>query len=404
MSPNTFLTSQEITRNALEILHAKLNFVGSINQQYDSSFAKKGAKIGSQLRIRLPNKYTVSTGRKYEGQGTQETSETLTVATQKHVDSQMYSDDLALSVDDFRQRILEPQMTVLAAAIEFDVMSMTLDVANSVGTPGTVPGSTANQALLPWLQAKQRLDENLAGGSGRCVQMDGDANSYTVNGLASLFHPSGTINKQFTEGWLGHNSGMDYYHNTLLPRLDNGSATDGTVNGAGQGGDGSLILAGQGNLGTIKKGQIFTLAGVYDVHDETKQSWGRLKQFVVTADAIADGAGAATIAFAPKIITEGAYQNASALPANGAAITWAGAASTNYGLNLAYCKDAFAFVSADLDIPNGVDMKYRAKMDDISMRFIRWFDGDEDEWKSRFDVLYGYKTLREVEACRIWGG
>lgn len=402
--PNSFLTSQEITREALAILHAKLNFTRSISHQYDNSFAKTGAKIGSQLKIRLPNKYTVRTGRTYEGQGTNETNETLVVATQKGVDSEIFSDDLALSMDDFKKRVLEPQMSVLATTIEFDVMSMALDVNNSVGTPGTIPGSTANQALLPWLQAKQRLDESLAGGAGRCVQMDGDANAYTVNGLASLFHPDKVLTKQFAEGWLGSNSGLDYYHNTTLPRLTTGDRADATVNGAGQGGDGSIILASAGVSAVAKKGEIFTIADVYDIQDETKAAWGRLKQFVVTADATASAGEAMTVTFAPAIITEGAYQNVNSAPQSGAIVTWAGSASTAYGINLAYCKDAFAFVSADLDMPKGVDMAYRANMDGFSMRFVRDFDTRKDEWVSRFDVLYGFKTLRAEEATRIWGG
>ena len=368
----------------------------------DDSFAIKGAKIGSQLKIRLPNEYTVRSGRTYSGQGTNEQSETMVVATQKGVDSELYSDELTLSIDDFAERILEPQMSVLASDIEYDCLSMGLDVANAVGTPGTTPGSTSGEALLPWLQAKQRLDENLAP-SPRCVQMDGAANAYTVNGLSSLFHPDRTLAKQFTDGWMGHNSGIDYYHNTLLRRLTLGTAEDGTVNGSGQGGDGSMIMASVGVSSTIKQGQIFTIADVYDVHPETKQSWGRLKQFTVTANTTASAGEAATVEFAPAILSTGARQNVDAAVVTGAVVTWTGTASTTYPVNLAYHRDAFAFVSADLEMPKGMDMAYRASMDGISLRFLRWYDGDEDQWKSRFDVLYGKKTIRQQLASRIWG-
>ena len=122
------------------------------------------------------------------------------------------------------------------------------------------------------------------------------------------------------------------------------------------------------------------------------------------ADGVASAGEAATVTFAPAIISSGARQNVDAAAGDGAIVTWTGAASTSFGLNMAYCKDAFAFVSADLEMPGGMDMSHRAKKDDMSMRFLRWFDGDEDQWKSRFDVLYGYKTLRQVEATRIWGG
>ena len=111
----TLLTSTIVTRKALEIMHNKLNFIGSINRQYDKSFAVEGAKIGSTLLIRLPNQYTVRTGQTASIQATNETSETLTIATQKGVDVNFTSADLTLSLDDFSERILEPAMAVTAA-------------------------------------------------------------------------------------------------------------------------------------------------------------------------------------------------------------------------------------------------------------------------------------------------
>lgn len=398
------LTAQEITREALDVLHSKLNFIQSINRQYDSSFSKKGAKIGTSLKIRLPNEYEVRTGATYSGQGHNEQSETLVVATQKGVDSEISSLDLTMSMDDFRERVLVPQMSVLAAVMEKDALDMTLDVANTVGTPGTIPGSTASQALLPWLQAKQRLEENLAPGPYK-AQINGDASTYTINGLSGLYHEGRTLAKQFTDGFLLRNSGVDYFHNTLTKRLTLGTvvtATGATVNGANQGENGTVVLASCGAAGTIKKGTICTL-GVYDVHPETKESYGRLKQFVVTADATADGAGAATISISPTIVTSGAKQNVNAAVTNGATFTVAGTASTGYACNLVYNRDAFAFVAADLEMPKGVDMGYMANIDNLPLRFIRWYDGDSDLWKSRFDVLYGYKTIRQQLATRVWG-
>lgn len=396
------ITSEEVTRNAMEILHEKLNFVGGINRQYDSSFAKTGAKIGAQLKIRLPNEYVTRTGSAYSGQGHNETSEILVVSTQKGVDSEISSVDLTLSMDDFRPRVLEPQMSVLAAVIESDALSMTLDVANAVGTPGTTPGSTANQALLPWLQARQRLDENLAPGP-YMAQIDGTASTYTVNGLSSLYNDQRTLSKQFTEGFLLRNSGLDYYQNNKVKRLTCGTRADATVNGDNQGEAGTVILASAGVTATIKKGEIFTIANVYDVHPETKESYGRLKQFVVTADATSDGAEAVTVSISPTIVTSGARQNVNAAAVSGAVVTWAGTASTSYPCNLVYARDAFAIAFADLEMPKGMDMAHQMNADEISLRFVRWFDGDSDMWKSRFDVLYGYKTLRQQLATRVWG-
>src|SRR6478735_7990369 len=133
---NTILTPTAVTREALRILHQKLNFVGSINRQYDDSFAKSGAKIGDTLKIRMPNRYVVRTGKTIDVQDTAEDSQSLQVATQKGVDTNFSSADLTLSLDDFSKRILDPAMSVLAANIEYDAMSMYKDVYQQVNGMG----------------------------------------------------------------------------------------------------------------------------------------------------------------------------------------------------------------------------------------------------------------------------
>lgn len=396
------LTEQAITREAAAILHEKADFIMSIDRQYDDSFAKTGAKIGTSLKIRMPNEYVTREGSDWVDQNTNEQAETLVVATQRGVDSSISDLDLAMSMEDFKSRVLEPQMGVLASIIEADALNMTFDVSNAVGTPGTTPGSTASQALLPWLQAKQRLSENLAPGPYR-AQIDGNAATYTINGLSSLYNDQRTIAKQFTEGFLLRNSGVDYMQNNRVKRLMLGSRESATVNGDNQGEAGTIVLASAGVSATIKKGEIFTIADVYDVHPETKESYGRLKQFTVTANTTSNGAEAATISISPTIITSGARQNVNAAAASGAAVTWAGTASTAYPINLVYARDAFAFVAADLEKPKGMDMCYTANIDKLPLRFIRWFDGKTGKWCSRFDVVYGFKTIRERLACRVWG-
>src|SRR5690606_747263 len=152
---NSILTPTAVTREALRILHQKLNFVGTVNRQYDDSFANSGAKVSNQkigpsLKIRLPNQYSIRTGAVIDVQDTQEDSETLTVSTQKGVDVNFTSADLTLSLDNFSERILKPAMSVLAANIEADTMNMYKDVYNEVsdvGSPISSSGSLANILL-----------------------------------------------------------------------------------------------------------------------------------------------------------------------------------------------------------------------------------------------------------------
>lgn len=396
---NTFLTPADITRKALPILHNKLPFIGSINRQYDSSFAKTGGKIGSQLKIRKPLQFDIRTGRTLSTNSMTETSDTLTVATQAGVDLEYFSDERALSMDDFADRYLKPAMSRLASYLESQAMNMTLDVYNQVGAAGTTPN-----ALLVYLQARQKLEEHLAPTDDRTVLINSSAMAATVNALSSLFHESRSIAHQYKEGFILRNSGFDFYESQLIKSITHGTMTNTTpvVNGSNQGEAGTIAITGAGATATVVAGQVFTVADVYDVNPETGDAYSSLKQFVVTAAATCSG-GAATLSISPTVITSGAYKNVSAALASGAALTWVGTASTAYAYDLAYHKDAFTFATADLPLPMGTDNAARKVMDGISLRYVQDYDIVNDRFIGRFDVLFGKLTTRAEHACRIIG-
>ena len=75
-----------ITREAIRLWKNTNAFLQNIDTQYDDYYAQSGAKIGSNLRIRLPNDFVVTTGPGASVQDTAEQSVTLVLATQKHVD------------------------------------------------------------------------------------------------------------------------------------------------------------------------------------------------------------------------------------------------------------------------------------------------------------------------------
>ncbi len=390
---NTLLTPSQITREALRVLHQKLNFIGAINRQYDDSFAKDGAKIGSALRIRLPNQYTVRTGAALSTQDTTENQVTLNVTTQKGVDTTFTSVEMTLSLDDFSKRIIDPAMSVLAASIEADAFSMALDVYNAVSNIGSAI------TFKNTLQARKILNDNLAPMDGnRSVILNTQDNVDLVDALKGLFQDSSEIKAQYRDGVMGHTAGFEFSENTLLPTQTTGTAlaaTTYTVNGASQVGSAITVATG---ATTFKKGDVVTFAGCFRVHPETKAVLGDPQQFVVTAD-YAGGAG--NLAIAPAIVTSGGTQNVSASPTNGGAVAKIGGASAVYKPSLAFHKDAFTFATADLVLPKGVDMASRAVMDGISMRLVRQYDINADKFPVRLDVLYGYQTLRAQLACRI---
>lgn len=388
---NALLTPTAVTREALRILHQKLNFIGNIDRQYDSQFAIEGAKIGDSLKVRLPNEYTVRTGKTIAVQDTDETSVTITMATQKGVDVEFSSADLTLSLDDFGARILEPMMSVLAANIESDALSMYKDVFNQVNNVGS------SATFLTILQGRKLLVDNLAGSTNLKANLDTQTNVDMVDVLKGLFQDSANISKQYLEGMLGRTGGFEFFENTLMPRHVTGS-DDGTgdylTDGAGQTGSSLVIDTG---TGTLLKGDIFTVAGVNRVHPETKVDTGNLQQFVVTADT---GASATSVSISPEIIATGARQNVSNAAADGQALTKVGGASATHDISLGYVKDAFAFVTADLRMPRGVDFAAREVMDGISMRIVSDYDISNDDFPTRIDVLYGFKTLRGSQAVR----
>lgn len=397
--PNTLLTPTAVTREALRVLHQKLNFVGSITREYDDSYAKEGAKIGDSLKIRLPNQYTVGDGATITPQDTTESSVTLQVSTQKHVPMSFTSAELTLSMDDFSERIIEPAVSVLAAKIEADVLSNVYkDVYNQVNNHGA--SATFNKVL----QARKMLVDNLAPINDRQVCLNTQDNVDMVDALKGLFNAQETISKQNREGVLGKTAGFTFAENTLLPSHTRGAATTAYTTSTQVGAlpvaatPVAAITVATGT-GAMNKGDVFTIAGVFRVHPETKASTGTLQQFVVAADYVG-GAGSVTIS--PAIVLAGAAQNV-VIPSTSAtaSLSFAGTISTASGISLAYQKGAFAFATADLVLPKGLDFAARETHDGISMRILRDFDITSDKLITRVDVLYGYKTLRPQLAARL---
>lgn len=409
---NTLLTSDKILRKALQVLHAKLNFIGNINTSYDNQFAGQGGtdKIGESLRIRLPEKFEVTSGATLQAQASTEQSVSMAVSTRKHVGMNFTQQDLTMNIDDFNERKIVPAMSALASAIEADALSMGLDIYNMVGTVGTTPAS-----LAPFLSAKAKLNQYLAPkDQNRNVLIDSATTGALVNGLTGLFNDQSSLAAQYREGEMGRTVGFKFAENDLLPVLTTGNRTGSiTVDGAAPTGS-TIALKALGQDTIINKGEVFTIAGYYAVHPETKVPYSHLQQFVVTTTT-ATASGQTTIAslpISPAIVTSGAYQNVSGTPGADAVIILKGgaecggvAASANpsvlYGQNLAFHKDAFAFVTADLLLPSGVDFAARKVMDGISMTIVRDYDINNATMPCRVDVLYGYKTIRPELACRI---
>jgi hypothetical protein len=400
---NSLLTIDMITRKCLEILENNLVISRNVNKEYDDSFAVEGAKIGSTLRIRLPDRALVTDGAALQVQDDNEQYTTLTVSSQKHIGINFTSAELTMQLDDFAERVLKPRISQLASSVDADVANAYKSIFNTVGTPGTTPATA-----LVLLQAQQKLNESAAPMSPRYATVNPAANAGLVNGMTGFFNPTGTISRQFKTGMMGEgvlgfdemNMSQSIVNHTTGSRAGTILVNE-TVSTQGQA---TITLDGLTSTTTVTVGDVFTIAGVYAVNPQTRLSTGSLQQFVVTAAQTASGGDMANMAISPPMYTAAnALATIDAFPANNAAVTFVGTASTVYPQNLVYHKNAITLATADLLLPQGVDMASRQVHNGVSMRIVRQYDINNDRMPCRVDVLYGFNTIRPPMACRIWG-
>jgi len=396
----SLLTINMITREAVRLFRNSNTFIQNIDTQYDDQFARDGAKIGSTLRIRLPNDYVVTNGPAFSGQDTTEQSTTLTVNYQQHVDVSFTSVDMALSLDDFSERILMPATNNLGGSVAQTIMAgVEGGVSNMVFNAG---GS--GEIISPTSQTVLNAGALLSKRSARMDRRNLVADPYTmarmVGTMQGLFNPVPDISKQYRTAQIYQALNYKWFEDQTVLVHTTGTFSSGTVNGAGQSGTTLVVNA---ITGTFAKGDIITIAGVNAVNRVTKSDDGQLQQFVVTA---AVSSGATSIPIYPAIIapassgpTAGAavqYQTCASSPANGAAVALVNTASEQYRKNIGYVPEAVTMATADLKLPTGGQgQASRAVFDGISMRLIKdYYLPGTDQFATRLDVLFGYLWVR----------
>lgn len=397
--PNTLLTRLEITRKAIRLFTNSNAFIKNIDRQYDNQFAVVGAKIGATLKVRLPNDYTVTDGPGLSLQDTAEQQTTLTVATQRHVDTGFSTAEMALSLDDYAERITKPKMNNLGGNVAKTVMqaigrSAANARANFSGTTIISPNAQT------FVEAGAILDDNsapLMGTKGdRKIINDPWTDARTSTSLQGLFNPSGPISEQYAIGGMKSALGLSWMRDQTVIKHTAGTFTAGAISGANQ--TGTTLTTGA-ITGTLNAGDIITIAGVNAVNRVTKESTGMARQFVVTANVLT---AATSIPIYPALIppnpitgTEVQYQTVTASPADLATISLYTAPSAVYRKSLAYAPEAITMVTADLYMPTkGVIDSARAQFDGISMRSISAYLPGSDQAINRDDVLFGYLAVR----------
>lgn len=420
---NTLLTISKITNEALMVLENELTFSSQVDRNYDDQFAVVGAKIGATVNVRRPGRFIGTTGPALNVEDLNETSVPVTLSTQFHVDTQFTTQDLALSLDMFSDRILKPAVAAIANKIDFDgTTTAALQTANIVGTAGTPP-----TGLITYLQAQAYLDSEGAPRDGRraCI-VEPFTSATIVDSLKGLFNPTATIAAQYTKGLMGRDSsGMDWKldQNIVSQTFGNFSTNTVTASVATTTATGfltsgwastSTITLTAANTGTINlnAGDTFTIAGVYATNPQNRQPYGtnKLRSFVVKSAATVASGSSVSVTVSPAVISGGQFQNVS-IPTTSATAAVAFFASqynaSGNGVvspqNIVMHRNAFTLAMADLELPEGVHFAGRASDKEIglSMRVVRQYTINNDSIPTRVDVLYGWAPLYQELACRV---
>lgn len=409
---NSVLTVKQaqtiIAKGAAKMFKDKCQFLNTVDVEPDATFkGANGYMAGDTITINKPARFTMNNTADITSaiQDIVEEKVTLPLSRQRNVPIAMTSAEIAtdLALKDWMNRVLDPAITTLANGIEAECLSDAKNaVGNSVGTPGS---SLFDTDMM--LSAGELLDKNLAPlDDKRFALLDSSAARKAVNARKGLFQSSAEIAQQYKSGAMGMADGFTFLKNNLLPTHTNGNDVTGVSVRTTVSSQGATTISVQGlttTTGTVTKGSTFTVAGVYAVHPVTKVAYDYLQQFVVTADATADGSGYADLSVYPAMYTTGGRQNISAFPnSSGGTVTFFGSASTGYSNSLAYQKSAFRLVSAPLVLPDGVHMASQERQDGISIRVIQDYVPLTDKMIMRVDVLYGFTAVRPEWATRLW--
>ena len=408
---NNLLTISKITNEALMVLENELTFTGQVDRNYDDQFSVVGAKIGQTVNVRRPGRFIGAVGPQLVVEDFNETSVPVTLSTQFQVSTQFTTQDLALSLDMFSDRILKPAIATVANKMDRDGLLVAKNnTANIVGTAGTAP-----TGLITYLTAAAYLDSEGAPRDGRrSVTIEPFTSSTIVDSLKGLFVPTSQISSQYTKGLMGRDSGgMNWYMDQNVVSQTFGSYSTATLScnvttatgflSSGWAYSSNITIGATSAAATLNQGDTFTIAGVFAVNPQNRQSYGKLRNFVVQSTTAIGSGGTATVTVVPAVITAGQFQNVSVTSTGSQAVTPFNNTGVTSPQNILMHRNAFTLACADLELPEGVHFAGRASDKELglSIRVVRQYTINNDSIPTRLDVLYGWAPLYPELACRI---
>jgi len=413
---NAILTPTIILKEMLHRFENNLRMASLVYRGVEDAFNQNvnGYKPGSSVTISRPVQYTVRTGATAAIQDITEGSTTVSVDNQIGIDFKFSSSDLTLSISDFSRKYIEPAAIRLANQVDTDLLALYKEVPNIAGTAGQTVNSFSDFAKGP-----ERLDLCAVPEEMRMAALS-PTDAWALLGNLSGLYINDTAKSALERAKLPPMGNVDLYSMQNVQTHTVGTyGGSPLVNGASQVYEystvkttmqGSLITDGwTANTTTLAVGDVFTIAGVYDVNPVTKATLPHLKNFVVTTATTTDGSGNSTIAYKPAIISattgaSAAYRNVSAAPADNAVISViSGSSATGYAQNLVFHKNAFALTMVPMEKPAGAVDAQRIDANGLSLRMIPYYDGTNDVSSWRLDGLYGKKALNPELATRLYG-
>lgn len=416
---NLVLTNQEISFKNLMVLENSISFTKKVVRRYDDKFGRAGAKIGYLLNIRKPARSVSTAGQGIQLQDYIERSVPLILNKQYQQAAAFTSSDLSLSLDDFTNRVTKPKIVQIANDIDYDGLQQFVNVPAEVGTPGTVPNT-----LDTYQNASQILADE-----GFPIDSEDDITTHISPKMMRVIFPQlqGLINNggvpagflrnlakgegggdDFVKGKVTTAAGIEWYRTQNAPTFTTGlQGGTPTVNGANQTGSSIVTQAWTGSTQVLNQGDIIFFAGVHRINPLTRQSTGDLRPFVVLANVVSSGGGAATIPIAcvdgDGITLAGPYQTVDASPANAAAVTVSGASAVQSFRGLLFHPEAFTFGCADLEMYDNQHMMEMAADKELGLAIRMWGQPDinTDRLLMRLDVLGGWLTMYPQGAVRI---
>jgi hypothetical protein len=394
---NAPVSSTWIGRDVLRVATNETRFVRNITKKDGSDFTVAATKVGDTVGVRLPQRFVTNKGAAFVGQGIADQVVMVTITDQANIGWGWSSSEGIFNIQDVRERFVNPAASQMANTWDKDALGrLYQDVYNNEGTPGTVPVTNA-----VYTGGRARLTNFATPADSRVMVVNALMGAGISGANLALFGPRASIDGAWKEGMLaGEALGWKQWWEdvNVFPHVYGTYTVAGVVDGASQ--TGASILTKTWTTGVLKKGDTFTIAGVFAVNPQSYQNTTQLQQFVVTND-ISDTAGAMTIPISPSIITSGAYQTVTASPADNAVITFLGGATgATSPQGLGFHKQAFVMASADPIMPKQGVAKVVRK-DGVSLRIWEASDIMTDQHPTRLDSWYGFKTLRAEWATRI---